>query len=254
MYSGGLNNISLEMFKPKSDWSETFEFLNTVWFISGRHQANDRLSVIWTIPILNLDVAQGWTSFSDKVLIGNPYLELEYKRRPSDGHHTVFSRLGIQLPVTTDDDRHATEMSFFTAFDRFEAFIPDLVTISAGSGFHYVNENGFSSRVNLGGAFMKPIMGDDGSDLFIDYNVAVWFAIGRATLGAGFSGRMNATETGLPLSERSAHQLGYEISYRFGNFKPSVHMRIPIDQDLRDVVKFVYGFKLDFDVSTSNTE
>ena len=100
--------------------------------------------------------------------------------------------------------------------------------------------------MNVDGALMIPTEDGDESELCIDYNAAFWFPFEKINLGCGFAGRFLATESNLNFGERTMHQLGFAGNYDFGNFKPGIHFRTPLDKDLTDVLNYAYGFSLTF--------
>ncbi len=59
MWPGNENSISLEVLKPDfSRGVDGFQTLTTVWFLSGRFEATDRLSIFVDLPLSNDD----WSS------------------------------------------------------------------------------------------------------------------------------------------------------------------------------------------------
>jgi hypothetical protein len=60
----------------------------------------------------------------------------------------------------------------------------------------------------------------------------------------GFTGRANLSAEDADYGERSVHQLGFAASAGLGNVRPGVHIRLPLDDDLKDALDFVIGFSL----------
>ena len=166
----------------------------------------------------------------------------------SDGSQSTVVRVGVRLPFASDEKFDAAAIGMYTTFNRFEAFLPDLLTISLGGGFYHMLESGINYSLNVDGVLMKPTEDDIDSELFINYNVTFWFPFEKINLGTGFAGRLIATESDLDFGERTVHQLGFAGNYDFGSLKPGIHFRIPLDDDLTDLLNYVYGFNVTYEI------
>lgn len=246
LYPGSDNSVSLEMFKPKFDEDLSLGTLSTVWFLSGHIRAGDRLTVVLEMPISNID----WDTplGEDQTLFGNPYIGIEGRAQLVAGSRYFVGRLGFRPPVASDDKFGAVEFGLLTTYHRFEAYFPDLITIYGSGGIEHFFPSGTNYGVTVGGALMIPTEDGGDSELFIDYSVQFKFPLDQFELGAGFAGRMLATEGDLSFGERTIHQLGVMGNMHFGNFRPGLHLRIPLDDDLTEVLDYVYGFNLTMDI------
>ena len=66
----------------------------------------------------------------------------------------------------------------------------------------------------------------------------------RVRFGAGFTGRLLASESDLDFGERSVHHLGATLAAKFRGVEPGLHFRLPIDEDLSDITNYVFGLNV----------
>jgi len=246
LYPGEEKSISLEIYKPKYAYAENVGFFNSVWFISGHFKAGERLSVFVEIPVSFFDIDEDKSYYEDETLLGNPYIGFVSKSPMTSQSQLFVSRVGARLPIASDEKMNASVNGWATNFNRFEAFFPDILTLTAGLGFEIEAQSGIEYLINFDGAIMIPTEGEGDSELFLDYNFAIWFPLEQINFGAGFAGRLLATESDLDFGERTFHQFGFTGNYKTGNFKPGIHFRVPLDDDLTEIVDYVYGINLTY--------
>ncbi len=237
MYPGEGTSVSLEIFKPKFDGWEGFELFTSVWLLSARVEATERFSLMIDLPIANVDLeGSDWdgTSFS------NPYIGGEFELGALGENESLVARIGVRPPIVSDEKDLESAVGAWTLYDRFEAFLPDLTTVIGGFGWRKVLGDGVAEvDANINGAYMFP--GDGDSELFGDYNVAFWFPMQTVKFGIGGSGRIIVTEDDLSMGERTIHHARLAANFNAGSFKPGIHIQIPIDEDLSDLVDYSYG-------------
>jgi hypothetical protein len=85
---------------------------------------------------------------------------------------------------------------------------------------------------------------EDATELFIGYSAQLGYESEMVSIMGGFTGRANLTEEDADYGERSVHQLGFMASVGLGNVRPGIHLRLPLDEDLKDTFDFVLGFHL----------
>jgi hypothetical protein len=127
---------------------------------------------------------------------------------------------------------------------RFEAFIPDLMTIR-GSVAYLAATDALGGQLSLSPGVLIPT-GDDGgeTELILDYGARVALQQNQLRLVGGLDGRTFLTEDG-SFSERTAHQLLAAASYGFGRFRPGLHVRTVLDEDWSDEVNVAFGVSLE---------
>ncbi|MEW6413142.1 MAG: hypothetical protein AB1483_11845 [Candidatus Zixiibacteriota bacterium] len=242
MYPGEGTSVSLEVFKPKfEDW-EGVELLTSVWLLSGRIKANERIALMVDLPISNADVdGSDW----DETLLANPYIGGEFEIGPINPKESFIARVGVRLPLASDDKYVASYVGMWTLYDRFEAFMPDLTTVIMGVGWSKALSDGVAEfEANVNGAYMFP--GDGDSELFGDYNIAVWFPVQTLKFGIGASGRIIVSEDDLDLGERTVHHARFAANLNTGSLKPGIQVQIPLEEGLSDIVDYSYGVSLTY--------
>ena len=241
LHPGEEKSLSLEIYKPKYAEDENVGFFNSVWFISGHFKAGDKISVFVEIPVSFFDINEDKSYYEDETLLGNPYIGFVSKSPMTNQSQLFVGRVGVRLPIASDEKRNASVNGQATTFNRFEAFFPDIFTLTAGLGFEIEAQSGIEYLINFDGAMMIPTEGEGDSELFLDYNFAIWFPFEKINFGAGFAGRLLVTESDLDLGERTFHQFGFTGNYKTGQFKPGIHFRMPLDDDLTEIIDYVYG-------------
>ncbi len=250
MCPGGEKSISLEIFKPRFASAKGYELPNTVWILSERMLTTDNnASIVIDLPIVQMDIDNDMhPSDEDQILIGNPYFGLEWPLPLDDASKSLCVGVGWRIPLASDEKWDATSMGLVTMPNRFEAFIPDLMTLSLRLGFLQTLESGLNYTVNIAAAWMIQTEVGGDSELFADYNAYIWLPAKKVKLGCGLAGRIWVTQEHGSIGERTTHQLGFAGNYDFGIFTPGLHLRIPLDSDLTEELDYVYGFSLAYNM------
>jgi len=138
-------------------------------------------------------------------------------------------------------------IGFFTDFDRAEAFIPDVITLTGRGNYYRKSASNVVFRLR-GGPTLWLDAGDsvDESEFFLDYNALIGYEGAQFSLMGGFTGRLIVSEKDLDLGERTIHQLGAAASLNLGVVHPGIHVRFPLDDDLNSIIDFVFGLNLGF--------
>ena len=134
-------------------------------------------------------------------------------------------------------------VGFFTDFvDRGEAFSPDLVALRAAGNYLRRDPAGFALRLRL--SLILDFFTEAGEmELFFHYSGQGWYEVEGLAIGAGLAGcwavtSENAVEN---LSGTTVHQAALFGSYETGRFRPGAQVRIPIDEDLGDLLELAFG-------------
>ena len=251
MHPGRDKNVTLQMFKPKFDHENNLGTLTSVWFLSGRFEASDRVDIFVDLPVSNLDWDEDlYSSHEDQSLIGNPYVGIEARASARHTPLSVIGRFGIRPPLASDDKWGAVELGYIICFDRLEAFFPDYwsLTFGLGSSRALEGESGIRHSANVDGVVIVPTEEHWDTELFLNYNFEMWFQAPKFKFGAGFAGRWQATAEDVDFGEASVHQLGFTGVLDLGSFDPGFHVRVPIDDTLSDIVDYVYGLSFSIDL------
>lgn len=215
--------IWIEWEKPS--FPESTPFGNGVLFAVYRGRLTPKTFLVVDLPVSNADLVSGGSA--KQTGVGNPYLGLEYGRAGAE----TYWEGGIRLPLASRDDFLALFVGLETDFDRVEAFIPDLFSITTRFNYHSVSPSGGMFHLRPGLAFWIPTTGGEPEMLF-DYVLIGGYEKGRVTAGAQLSGRLLVTSGGGNLADRTVNQLGFFGRLRFGSVIPGLELRVPLGDDL----------------------
>ncbi|MCI0330807.1 MAG: hypothetical protein L0196_07635 [candidate division Zixibacteria bacterium] len=246
--------IWLEIQKP--DFSKEFDpFVNSTFstsaiFLSARWRLTSSVLLRAEIPFVSADVGDrrriGETADtiydvgSSENQFGNPLVGIEVggPDAPTAGE------IGVRIPIVDDEHSFSSLIGTYTDFDRFEAFVPKVVVLTAMAKIQYKGPTGLLLRLRVGPAFFIPIERAPEHELFGDYSLQAGYQFDRVTLLGGFSGRGLLSESNV--GNRFVDQFGLAAGYRAGNFIPGVHLRFPLDVELNDFVDFVFGVNVGY--------
>lgn len=231
-------SLTLELLKPDFDGPDNTTFATSVAVMSLRLTVGPRVHFVGEVPFAHFGADVGFGGQSENGL-GNPYLGLEV--RSSDSR--VFGEFGLRLPIAPRNE--ATFVGFLTELDRWEGFLRDRLPVSAVFNYRYRAPAGFVTRLRLGPSVWIDAGDDaDESELLVVYSGQAGYEGRTVSLLAGLSGRMIVTESDINVGERTLHQLGLALTLGGGRVRPGAQLRIPLDQDLTDVLDAVFGLSL----------
>ena len=240
--------IKIEFLKPNYVDEEDLSFFTSVTFLSARFPVTRNIVFSGELPFsyVNWDIPQG-PDLGAKQTFGNPYLGLEFHLRQTP----LFFELGARVPLTADiDDENgeATLNGGLTDFvDRAEAFATDAVPVSGFVNYILSSRTGFSLRLRGGPSFWIASGDREESETFILYSAQAFYETGILRFGGGFSGRYLVSVEDLDFGERSFHQLTFGLDIILGMFRPGAYIRIPLDEEYKDMINTVFGISLGID-------
>ncbi len=240
--------ITIEFLKPNYVDEEDLSFLTSVTFLSARFPVTRNIVFSGELPFsyVNWDIPQG-PDLGAKQTFGNPYLGLEFHLRQTP----LFFELGARVPLTAgidDENGEATVNGGLTDLvDRAEAFATDAVPVSGFVNYILSSRTGFSLRLRGGPSFWFASGDREETETFILYSVQAFYETGILRFGGGFSGRYLATADNGDFSERSLHQLTFGVDIILGMFRPGAYIRIPLDEEYKEMISSVFGISLGID-------
>lgn len=226
------SKVSLESGAPD------LSFLTSIWYVSGNVPASDKISIVFDVPIAY--IKEDYSGSESEFIIGNPYIGIEAGER-KEGHYSFF---GLRLPIAPDDKPSAEIFGTYTHFDRAEAFLPNLFSVSAGAGYRGVWPSGAGMFGEGGGTFWVPTEDNGDPEFLLNYKFGFRYRTEQAGFTWCFKGRMLITESDLNIGERSFHKIGFSADIRWGEVYPGLRVTVPIDDDLSGFYNLVYGLSL----------
>jgi hypothetical protein len=238
--------IALEVYKPKKD---NTKFFTSVVFLSARLGISGNLVFVAELPLAfaGFDFKAPARDSSDNK-IGNPYFGVELLRKDSP----LFFEAGVRLPLVHSSN-FATIIGQLTDADRFEAFSPDAMTLMATANLHSPPNSPLWFRLRFGPSILVStgegkseflISGED-SEFFLLFSGQTGIDFPKVFLGAGLTGRLVVTED-RNIGRRTFLQLGANLRFKLGRFRPGLHFRVPLEDDLKEVLDWVGGASLGF--------
>jgi len=166
---------------------------------------------------------------------GNPYLGVEARKEGSP----FLLQFGGRIPLADEGDNGtALAVGFLSDWDHVEAWVPDLIPVTAAAVYQRVTEGGLALGARLGGTgFFYTGDESDDADLLVNYGVRVGYEKDRAMVGVALTGRWIATSD--EGDDSSQLQLGLEAGYRFGSVMPMLGLRLPVDDPLKESLNTV---------------
>jgi hypothetical protein len=175
--------------------------------------------------------------------VGNPYLGLEFHPPGS----SVFWDVGVRPPLAPEDNS-ALFVGILTDQQRWEAFLPDVMTLRGGVNFRHRAPTGLVTRLRAGPNVWIPTESARDAEVVASYSGHVGFEAEQVSVLGGITGQAILTEDDMNFSERTTHQLGAILTLIAGNVRPGVFFQVPLDDDVRDTVDFVFGLNVSIDL------
>lgn len=236
-------SLSIEFSKPEFEGEDNADFLTSATFLSGRFPIGRRTFAEVDLPIARYGIETDFVERSQSG-IGNPYVGILSRGT------VLTSRIGVRLPFASRDDGTALTAGRLTDFDRFEAFLADVVAVNASiAGPTRLTDN---TTLHLGGGPLLLVSTedrpDDNAEVYAHYFALAEVTGSVLTVKTGVTGRSILTEPDLDFGERSVHQFGLAGLFNMGAVRPGLHVRIPLDRDLTEDIDYVVGANLTVDL------
>jgi len=232
-----INYFGIEGLKPDFSEGANVSFLTFAAYASFRYKVNPALAVVAEIPFSHYDP----DTYGDaESMLGDIYLGFEGRA----GREGVAMEFGVRLPTATEDKFSALVVGVYSDVNRWEAFLPKVVSFIPAINYRDLNQNDVGFRIRVAPSVDIPTEGGGDAELYGLY-AAQFIYMGReAEVTAGFSGRVLVTESDLDFGQRSLHQFDAAVSLTSSNVHPGFHVRLPLDKDLTDFLDVVFGFQV----------
>lgn len=228
--------VGIEWMKPFFGQDNNFTFLTSVAHFNARIAFTPRFALVGTIPLAHLGVQTDDLDLSE-TNPGNGYVGLQLYAPTQRWRATV----GARLPLASED-ASALGIGFLTDYENLGAYIPQTLTLSA-EGAAFANPAP-SLRLE---AMLRPAIllftgdSDADSELFVRYAARGWYHFDPVRVGVGFSGITLLSEDELDTSEQSVLHATLYLAADIENIRPGVFVRLPIDEEIGDVVDVIVG-------------
>jgi hypothetical protein len=237
-YNAG-HGMCLEILKPFFDDNDDISFLTSTQNLSGRYQVSHKIFLVAELPFAHFN-----SDFSDSEFsIGNPYLGFVRHK----AGQPYFLEVGIRAPLASDEKFNALFVGLFTDYDKAEAYVPDLLTVSIKGTYVKKYNSNFMLRLSGGPTIWQATKDntiEDDTEALLDYSGHVGYDGSKVRIMGGITGRLVVTESDIDIQERTIHHFGLFGRYKSKNVQPGLLLKIPIDEDLNDIFNFSIGVNL----------
>lgn len=239
----GRSGVAIEAARPQlSDEDGTLGLTSGAFFLSGHGNVGGRTKLIMELPFAVARV-DGFGPESSSA-IGNPYVGLQL------AHNGVRFDLGGRLPLASENE-FASFVGAVAELERMEAFLPNAASVSAAVSAAVRAESGPARGIGIavfGGPSLLIPTGDDRfsvneNELMLTYGIEPAYRSANVRAGARFLGRYITTEEG-SFAERSMHQVGVFADFGAGHVRPGLHVRMPLDKDMREDLPWILGLNV----------
>lgn len=235
------STVALEILKPSYASNVETTFFTATWFISGRVFVSETIALTGELPINHIGISEIDESETD---LGNVYLGVEIHNQSA----TVVTEIGMRLPSADD----TAFLGAFTDFvDRADAFATDVFPFIWAVTVQKKGNTGALVRFRPGLTTWIAKGDREDAEIFVTYSLQGGYEAEEFGILAGIGGRWLTTSDNATFGESSYHQLGVAIDFGAGRARPGLTVRVPLDEDLRDVLDIAYGLTVSIDVSQS---
>ena len=237
--------ITWEFLKPNFSGDDRTSFLTSANFLSCRVRVQ-KIAVVADIPFAHYGLDVEGADVGDDA-IGNPYIGVEL----SSGEN-FFVELGARLPLAPDDNSDeniAVLVGILTDYvDRVEAFAVDAIPIVGAVNYLYRNPSGLGFRLRGGPSLLMATGERNEAEAYILYSAQLGYFGPVVNFSGGLSGRWWVTSDLDGFGEQTLHQFVFALGFTPGVVQPSVNIRLPLDQDFSDMLDWVLGVNLAFNL------
>jgi hypothetical protein len=212
-------------------------------FLGGRFALSPSATLVLELPYARVDATiEGFGSFDvNSSTVGNPYAGVELRL----GESGFFTELGARAPLTSDEEGDAAFTGTYADQSRFDAFVPDYVSLHGVFNLRQVSSSGLLTRLRFGPVVMYPT--EDGpfndTELFAVFAWQIGYEGAALRVGSAISGTSLLTEDGPPLGRRTVTQFEFHADFGSGTIRPGVDLKLPIGS-AASTVPVVYGISL----------
>ncbi len=232
--------VALELMKPNFDGDGGISASSGVGFVSLRLPVAPTVVFVGELPFAHAGSEIG--DVSDNA-VGNPYLGVEFHPPGS----SVFWDLGVRAPVAPENNS-ALFIGVLTDQQRWEAFLPNVATVKGAFNFRHRAPTGLVTRLRAGPNIWIPTEEGPEVEVVGSYSWQVGYEAAQVSVLGGLTGQAIITEGDMDLGERTTHQAGAIVTFVAGNVRPGVFFQLPLDEDLRDTVDYVFGLNVSIEL------
>lgn len=228
--------VGMEVMIPSFDDFLATEFPSAAFLLHFGAPIGNSVILKADLPVSHLSAVND-ISETD---IGNIYLGLQF-HEVSPG---LDLELGGRLPTAPDDGSGLVTGMVMENY-RLGTYMLETVSFSSNAKYFWQSETGLRVKAGGGPDVLIPT-GDGDTELFLNYYGQILFGPEDFSFGGGMTGLLIVTEKDLSFGDRTIHDLGILGSYKFDSVRLGTYIRVPLDDDINDIMNFVLGLDLTF--------
>jgi hypothetical protein len=208
----------------------------TSWLVDfgGRVRLSADAYLLADLP-LSITSTSGPASGGDGVLVGNPFLGVGFTSPAG-----LRAEVGVRAPlVGSNAPINSALTGALVNIERLEAYVPETWSITADLSLEKHIDP--SVRVELGGGPMVAFPKGGGTKpMYMNYRAGLGYDVSPVRVMAFFSGRWYTNSSG-NFGQATVHQLSFAGTYLASRVRPTLYVRVPLDQDLSDFLSLIIG-------------
>ncbi|HEX2092610.1 MAG TPA: hypothetical protein VHG28_09425 [Longimicrobiaceae bacterium] len=246
--------MSLQALLPQFEENTVFGrlgFASSAWFVSGRLPLARGTVLVAELPLAYGSMESQPGDAETSLVLGNPYVGAVVQ----PWSLPVTAELGVRIPLAADlsGDDFATGIGILADTDRAESFVRERASVVGM--LNYKHPFARSVALHLRGGAMGLLstsneLYEDAGDVVLGYGALAWYELVWGAVGGGLTGRWGVTDEERVFRDEAVHQLGLTALFTRGQFQPSVQMRVPLNGDLSEVLRFIVGVGLRVNLSS----
>jgi hypothetical protein len=209
-------------------------------FVTGGMPFGRRASGVIEIPYAHSKIS-GFGESSSNSSFGNPYLGVQFGTLPAA--HGFVGEIGVRPKMVKEKNFEATLIGGLTDFDRADAFSDATSLAAVGNFYSRVQQANTRLRLGVTHEFVGTDYGDD--ETLLDYGALGSVDVDWLRLGAAITGRYILTESG-SFGDRSIHHIAGSASLMFGQMRPGILVRVPLDKDVKEILRNTFGLTFEY--------
>lgn len=224
--------VGVQFLKPS--FADIVDASSYTLYLTARHDLTPSIGGEIGMPFTHL----GLTGEAQNT-IGNLFLGVEVRNVDA---HTALD-FGVWVPTAPDDKSDALLIALASDLNRWESFLPDVLSARFGASYGHVTSQHTGVRLRVGPTVLIPTRDDGGeTESFLLYSAHVGYFGEKAEVTGGAMGRFIMTEDVGGFGERSSHQLEIEAALKPHAARFGLVFVVPLDDN--ELVDFLFGFQV----------
>ena len=219
-------------------------------YLGVRAPVGSHVALVGELPLAHGDFDLGNVDLKANTTLGNPYVGVELGPR----HSSVHFEIGARLPVLKEVDAASSVGFLADPVDRPEAFLEDLLAVSAVAHYRRFGPGGFGWMLHGGATAWLTAEESDrdapvgtappDDEIVAHYGARFGWRGRTGGFLAGVTGRANVSDPNGSFGDRARTQIAGAGYLRLGPVRPGLEFRLPLDDDLREIVDGTIGVSL----------